>query len=86
MDKGGETWLRSLRGRPYDEAKKELMTLNGVGAKVTHITGHYSLRSAHILLMMYHHCSMLPGLMVKNIKFQYNSLFIGKQRSLDSMH
>jgi endonuclease III len=34
LDRGGETWLRSLRGSPYDEAKKELMALNGVGAKV----------------------------------------------------
>lgn len=34
LAKGGETWLRSLREIPYAEAKKELLALNGVGAKV----------------------------------------------------
>lgn len=34
LEKGGETWLRALREIPYAEAKKELLALNGVGAKV----------------------------------------------------
>jgi len=34
LDNGGEEWLFSLRQRPYQEAKKELLTLCGVGAKV----------------------------------------------------
>lgn len=29
-----ENWLRSLRDRPYSEAKSELLNLYGVGAKV----------------------------------------------------
>ncbi|XP_078327209.1 N-glycosylase/DNA lyase-like isoform X1 [Crassostrea virginica] len=34
VNKGGELWLRSLREKPYEEAKRELMALSGVGAKV----------------------------------------------------
>ena len=33
-EKGGDEWVRSLRGRSYLEAKSELMSLLGVGAKV----------------------------------------------------
>ncbi|RUS81478.1 hypothetical protein EGW08_010776 [Elysia chlorotica] len=34
QEKGGDDWVRSLRGRAYSEAKSELMSLLGVGAKV----------------------------------------------------
>ncbi|GFS23195.1 N-glycosylase/DNA lyase [Elysia marginata] len=34
QEKGGDDWVRSLRGRSYLEAKSELMSLLGVGAKV----------------------------------------------------
>lgn len=37
LEKGGETWLRALREIPYAEAKKVLLALNGVGAKVLHL-------------------------------------------------
>ncbi|NLN76328.1 MAG: 8-oxoguanine DNA glycosylase [Armatimonadetes bacterium] len=30
----GEDWLIDLRGQPYDEAREQLMSLNGVGAKI----------------------------------------------------
>ena len=33
-EKQGTEWLHQLRGRPYTEAKEELMKLCGVGAKV----------------------------------------------------
>ena len=33
----GDDWLFSLRGLPYEEAKAELMTLCGVGAKVSFV-------------------------------------------------
>ncbi|GFO39889.1 N-glycosylase/DNA lyase [Plakobranchus ocellatus] len=33
-EKGGDEWVRSLRGKSYAEAKSELMSLLGVGAKV----------------------------------------------------
>ena len=34
QEKGGDDWVCSLRGRSYLEAKSELMSLQGVGAKV----------------------------------------------------
>ena len=36
QEEGGVSWLMGLRAKPYEEAKKELMKLNGVGAKVSH--------------------------------------------------
>ena len=35
MTNHNKDWLHSLRGKPYDEAKRELIKLHGVGAKVT---------------------------------------------------
>ncbi|KAK3879297.1 hypothetical protein Pcinc_016127 [Petrolisthes cinctipes] len=35
MEKGGEAWLHSLRSLPYPECRSQLMTLHGVGAKVS---------------------------------------------------
>ncbi|XP_069979165.1 N-glycosylase/DNA lyase [Penaeus vannamei] len=35
MENGGEEWLFSLRKLPYEECHSQLMTLNGIGAKVS---------------------------------------------------
>ncbi|XP_037776376.1 N-glycosylase/DNA lyase-like [Penaeus monodon] len=35
LEKGGEEWLFSLRKLPYEECHAQLMTLNGIGAKVS---------------------------------------------------
>lgn len=35
--KGGPMWLESLIKMNYDSAKKELMTLTGIGAKVSYL-------------------------------------------------
>lgn len=35
MKKGGEAWLHSLRSLPYEECHAQLMTLHGIGAKVS---------------------------------------------------
>ena len=37
MENGGRNWLFGLRSVSYDEAKRQLMTLPGIGAKVTFI-------------------------------------------------
>ena len=37
LENGGRDWLLNLRNVPYQEAKKTLMTLPGIGAKVIHI-------------------------------------------------
>ncbi|XP_054271938.1 N-glycosylase/DNA lyase-like [Macrosteles quadrilineatus] len=34
LENGGETWLKKLQSLPYEEAKQQLMTLSGIGAKV----------------------------------------------------
>lgn len=34
LEQGGETWLQKLTSLEYPEAKRELMTLPGIGAKV----------------------------------------------------
>lgn len=34
MDSGGEKWINNLQTLPYEEAKRELMLLTGIGAKV----------------------------------------------------
>jgi len=34
VDKGGDTYLHDLRSKPYDEARKELLTFSGIGPKV----------------------------------------------------
>lgn len=34
MENGGEDWINDLRKMKYDDAKKTLMSLTGVGAKV----------------------------------------------------
>lgn len=34
MEHGGELWLKQLQQLPYLEAKQQLMTLPGIGAKV----------------------------------------------------
>lgn len=50
MERGGETWLHSLRSLSYEDCHAQLMTLHGIGAKV----------SDCICLMSMGHLSAIP--------------------------
>lgn len=39
LQEGGNAWLENLKKLTYDDAKKKLMTLTGIGAKVINIIG-----------------------------------------------
>lgn len=43
LDRGGAAWLRSLRVRPYDDAKAALVSLPGVGEKIADCVCLFSL-------------------------------------------
>ncbi|MCH7944975.1 MAG: hypothetical protein IIC73_03035 [Armatimonadetes bacterium] len=50
MDRGGREWLENLRKRPYEEARKKLIELDGVGPKLADC----------ICLFALHHTSAVP--------------------------
>ena len=41
--KGGEAWLRNMRGKPLDEVRSELIQLKGVGRKVADCIALFSM-------------------------------------------
>ncbi|XP_018562048.1 N-glycosylase/DNA lyase [Anoplophora glabripennis] len=49
MDSGGEKWIDKLQTMSYEEAKKELMLLTGIGAKVADCICLMSLNHLHAI-------------------------------------